>query len=72
MYRHLKLSFSVAVCTLETQVHHGLQNLHVSTAKAGSEGFAEVLRYVGSHVDTHFVSKRGRTHGEAERRGERI
>lgn len=70
MYRHLKLSYSF--CTLETQVHHGLQNLHVSTSKAGSEGFAEVLRYVGSHIDTHFISKRGRTHREAKRRGERI
>lgn len=72
MSRHSKLNFGVAICTFKAQVNHGLQDLHISTAEAGSKGLAEVLGHVGGHVDTHFIGQRGRTHREPERRGERI
>lgn len=72
MSTHSKLNISAAICTFEAQVNHGLQDLHIATAKAGSKGLAEVLGHVGGHVNTHFIGQRGRTHRKPKRRGEGI
>lgn len=58
--------------TFESQVHHGLQNLHISSTEAGAKSFAEVLGYMGGNVNTNFISQRSCTHGEPEACGECI
>lgn len=62
----------VTIRTLKSQIHHGLQNLHISAAKARAEGFAQILSHVGGYVNTDFVSQCGRAHGEAEACGESV
>lgn len=58
--------------TLESLIHHGLQNLHISSTEAGPKSFAEVFGHVGSNVNTDLISQCCCTHWEPKACGESI
>lgn len=65
-------SFHKNALTHEALLHHGLQNLHISAAEAGTKSFAEVFAHMRCNIDTNFITQCGYTHGKAEGCGESI
>lgn len=65
-------SFHKTSHTHKALLHHGLQNLHIAAAEAGTESFSEVFAHVRGHIDANFVTQCGYTHWEAEGCGESI